>query len=95
MRCLVLVSKSAVFPVITTLFSARFQDLQCKKCLGVKELNMPTKCKCAGDFTVTVSVSGDVAHTLRTFRSIAQHFKMPLLAEVVQWSMEMGAIKDD
>ncbi len=65
------------------------QDLQCRKCRGVKELNMANICGCAGQFA-NVSRASDLKVTLRTFSSIAEHFKMPLLKEVVDWAVKMG-----
>ena len=68
------------------------QDLQCRKCGGVKELNMPLHCTCAGAFR-TMSNRGDLVQTVRTFVGIARHYDMKMLAEVVQWHAGMAGIK--
>ncbi|CAH1796227.1 unnamed protein product [Owenia fusiformis] len=65
------------------------QDLKCIKCNGVKDTNMATYCKCAGDFTTTQSLP-DVVQKLKIFRNIASHYNMPLLLETVEWILKMN-----
>ncbi|XP_026280416.1 DNA polymerase epsilon catalytic subunit 1 [Frankliniella occidentalis] len=65
------------------------QDLQCKKCLQIKMENMPEYCSCAGEFYTLLSKS-DLGLHLSTFRSIAEHFNMPLLVESVDWMLKMN-----
>ncbi|QQP49216.1 Uncharacterized protein FKW44_009786, partial [Caligus rogercresseyi] len=65
------------------------QDLKCLKCDGVKEANMAKYCSCAGNFD-TVSKSSDIKQLLLTFKGIAEHYKMPLLLELVEWTIEMN-----
>lgn len=65
------------------------QDLQCRKCLQIKMENMPDYCTCAGEYNTLISKS-DLGIHLRTFRSIAEHFGMPLLLETVDWTLQMN-----
>ena len=51
--------------------------------------NMPEYCSCAGDFNTLLSKSDFGIH-LRTFRSIGEHFRMPLLLEAVDWMFQMN-----
>ncbi len=69
---------------------------QCRKCRGIKELNMPITCSCAGQFR-TLTGCDDLSQLVKTFRGIALHYKMQLLLEVVQWTMTMNgwATEDD
>ncbi|XP_046997014.1 DNA polymerase epsilon catalytic subunit 1 [Schistocerca americana] len=62
------------------------QDLQCSKCHEIKMENMTRFCNCSGDFQSLIPVS-NIAEHLRTFQAVAKHFKMPLLLEVVQWTI--------
>ena len=68
------------------------QDLACVKCRGVKELNMSKYCTCAGTFRTQQS-RDDLAQLLKTFGGISKHYKMPLLAEVVGWTMRMNGME--
>ena len=63
------------------------QDLQCLKCKGIKMMNLTTHCSCAGKFK-TLQDGGEIRKLLRTFKSIAVHYNMPLLQEVVEWNMK-------
>ncbi|XP_059098833.1 DNA polymerase epsilon catalytic subunit A-like [Tigriopus californicus] len=65
------------------------QDLQCTKCKGIKDRNMPRYCKCAGIFK-TVQSFKDLEQLLRTFLGISRHYQMPLLQEVVEFKMTMN-----
>ena len=65
------------------------QDLQCLKCKGVKDLNLPIYCKCAGDFTNTIGVQ-QFAEKLRIFRNIARHYSMAVLEDTVEWFVQMN-----
>lgn len=69
--------------------AAILQDLQCRKCLQIKMENMPEYCSCAGEFNTLLS-KPDLGIHLRTFRSIAEHFNMPLLLETVDWTLQMN-----
>ncbi|XP_068086023.1 DNA polymerase epsilon catalytic subunit 1 [Anabrus simplex] len=64
------------------------QDLQCKKCLQIKMDNMSAYCSCFGEYQTLVSKKDLVMH-LKTFKTIASHFKMPLLLECVEWMLRM------
>merc|ERR1712029_225913 len=55
------------------------QDLTCQKCSQVKDANMAKYCTCAGKFKVLHS-KHNILQLLKTFSSIAKHFKMPLLS---------------
>ncbi|CAH3120153.1 unnamed protein product [Pocillopora meandrina] len=63
------------------------QDLKCVKCHGVNATNMSRYCKCAGNFSHTLSVD-DFYNKLKTFRNVARHYKLALLEETVNWIME-------
>ncbi|XP_074652055.1 DNA polymerase epsilon catalytic subunit A-like [Tubulanus polymorphus] len=65
------------------------QDLKCVKCNGIKEANMSSYCKCASDFTNTMDVK-TFAQIIKTFKSIAEHYKMELLYDVVNWILIMN-----
>ena len=67
------------------------QDLQCLKCKEIKMMNLASHCTCAGKFK-TLIVAKDLAKLLKTFKSIATHYGMPLLKEVVQWNIKMAAL---
>jgi hypothetical protein len=60
------------------------QDLQCLKCKGVKMANLATHCSCAGKFK-PLHDPKNLGKLLRTFKSIANHYGMPLLKEIVGW----------
>jgi DNA polymerase epsilon subunit 1 len=55
----------------------------------IKMENMAEYCSCAGDFQTLVS-RNDLAVYLKIFRGIAQHFKMPLLLETVEFNIQMN-----
>ncbi|XP_040567537.1 DNA polymerase epsilon catalytic subunit A [Lepeophtheirus salmonis] len=65
------------------------QDLKCIKCSGIKEANMTKYCLCAGAFE-TISRFHDLQQLLMTFKSIAEHYNMPMLEELVTWTLEMN-----
>jgi DNA polymerase epsilon subunit 1 len=50
---------------------------------------MTEYCSCAGEFQTLIS-RNDLAVHLKTFRGIAQHFKMPLLLETVEFNIQMN-----
>lgn len=54
--------------------------------LQVKRENLTNVCNCAGDFKLMVSKK-DMVSTLRTFRTISEYFKMPLLYETVSHNL--------
>lgn len=55
----------------------------------IKLENMTEFCSCAGNFQTLIS-RRDLAVYLKTFRGIAQHFKMPLLLETVEFNIQMN-----
>lgn len=63
------------------------QDLQCLKCKEIKMMNLTTHCGCAGKFK-TLNPAKELIKLLKTFDSIADHYGMPLLKEIVQWNMK-------
>ena len=67
------------------------QDLQCLKCKEIKMMNLASHCTCAGKFKTLIAAK-DLAKLLKTFKSIATHYGMPLLKEVVQWNIKMAAL---
>ena len=67
------------------------QDLQCLKCKEIKMMNLASHCTCAGKFKTLIDAK-DLAKLLKTFKSIATHYGMPLLKEVVQWNIKMAAL---
>jgi DNA polymerase epsilon subunit 1 len=61
------------------------QDRQCRKCKVVQRSEFETRCPvCAGHFTLRKPVAGFAA-VIDTFSGIADHFQLPLLAEVCAW----------
>lgn len=71
------------------LMSYTLQDLECVKCKGVKEANMPIYCKCAGDFALTFSAKS-FSEQICVFRNIAAHYKMAFLQETIDWLVLMS-----
>lgn len=65
------------------------QDLSCLKCNQVKATNMSKNCTCAGKFK-TLQSTKDLIQLLRTFASVAQHYKMTLLTEVIGTILKMN-----
>ena len=65
------------------------QDLTCLKCGQVKASNMAKHCTCAGKF-VTMQSTKELEQLLHTFASIASHYRMPLLLEVVEMTLRMN-----
>lgn len=59
------------------------QDLACSKCREVTMYNMARRCKCAGDFALTAPLAVTL-QLVETFRGIAEHYIMPILAEQVE-----------
>ena len=68
------------------------QDLQCLKCKEIKMMNLTSHCSCAGKFKTLIDAK-ELTKLLKTFKSIATHYGMPLLKEVVQWNIKMSAIQ--
>lgn len=58
-------------------------------CFQIKLDNMSEYCSCAGEYRTLVSKT-DLTMHLRMFRSIADHFKMPLLLDIVDWNLKMN-----
>ena len=48
-------------------------------------------CTCAGKFT-TIQLTKELVQLLRTFASVAQHYKMTLLTEVISTIFKMNNI---
>ncbi|TRY87471.1 hypothetical protein DNTS_035299 [Danionella cerebrum] len=71
------------------IMSYTLQDLECGKCKGVKEANMPLYCSCAGDFNLTFTTKS-FTEQLEVFRSIAAHYKMNFLLETIDWVLSMN-----
>lgn len=65
------------------------QDLKCVKCGGVKDNNMQSYCSCACNFENSMSRDNFLLH-MKTFHSIASHYKMRLLLETVDWVLKMN-----
>ncbi|KAK3514779.1 hypothetical protein QTP70_030670 [Hemibagrus guttatus] len=72
------------------LMSYTLQDLECAKCRGVKEANMPLYCSCAGDFKLTFSTKS-FTEQVDVFRSIAAHYNMNFLLETIDWILRMNS----
>jgi DNA polymerase epsilon subunit 1 len=51
--------------------------------------NMTEHCSCAGEFQTLISRDHLAVH-LKIFHGIAQHFKMPLLLETVEFNVKMN-----
>ena len=45
--------------------------------------------RCAGEFQTTTKLD-DIRQLLKTFQGIADHYKMPLLQEQVEWIFKMN-----
>ncbi|KAL6465246.1 hypothetical protein MHYP_G00253790 [Metynnis hypsauchen] len=71
------------------LMSYTLQDLECAKCQGVKEANMPLYCSCAGDFKLTFTTK-NFTEQVTVFRNIAAHYNMHFLLETIDWIMRMN-----
>ncbi|XP_023347648.1 DNA polymerase epsilon catalytic subunit A, partial [Eurytemora carolleeae] len=68
------------------------QDLTCDKCKEVTQYNMAKRCRnkfCAGNFETTISSAG-IGQILKTFQGVSEHYKMPLLQELVNWTFRMN-----
>ena len=63
------------------------QDLQCLKCKQVKMMNLATHCSCAGKFK-TMTSADEISRLLHTFKSIAAHYGMPILTEMVEFFLK-------
>lgn len=72
------------------LMSYTLQDLECSKCKGVKEANMPLYCSCAGDFNLTLTTKS-FTEQVEVFRNIAAHYNMNFLLETIDWVLSMNA----
>uniref|UniRef100_H2YP33 DNA polymerase epsilon catalytic subunit n=1 Tax=Ciona savignyi TaxID=51511 RepID=H2YP33_CIOSA len=66
------------------LLSYNLQDLVCRKCSAVNQLNMNKRCECAGDFELTAK-SGSIQQTLKVFRNIADLANLEYLAYTIDW----------
>uniref|UniRef100_A0AAR2LI01 DNA polymerase epsilon catalytic subunit n=1 Tax=Pygocentrus nattereri TaxID=42514 RepID=A0AAR2LI01_PYGNA len=71
------------------LMSYTLQDLECAKCQGVKEANMPVYCSCAGDFKLTFTTK-NLTEQVTVFRNIAAHYNMHFLLETIDWILRMN-----
>ncbi|XP_052412304.1 DNA polymerase epsilon catalytic subunit A [Carassius gibelio] len=72
------------------LMSYTLQDLECSKCKGVKEANMPLYCSCAGDFNLSFTTKS-FTEQVEVFRNIAAHYNMNFLLETIDWVLSMNA----
>lgn len=72
------------------LMSYTLQDLECAKCKGVKEANMPLYCSCAGDFNLSFTTKS-FSEQVEVFRNIAAHYNMSFLLETIDWVLSMNA----
>ncbi|GLG99117.1 DNA polymerase epsilon catalytic subunit [Gryllus bimaculatus] len=68
------------------------QDVQCKKCLQIKMENMSEYCKCTGEFQTLIKQQ-ELLNQLKTFKTIAESFKMPVLLEATDWALRMNSGK--
>ncbi|XP_071842243.1 DNA polymerase epsilon catalytic subunit A-like isoform X1 [Apostichopus japonicus] len=66
------------------------QDVVCSKCHQVKMPNMTRYCDCAGNFETTLSPKVFV-NKMKTFKNLAQHYKMVMLEDTVAWVLEMNS----
>ncbi|XP_076845905.1 DNA polymerase epsilon catalytic subunit A [Brachyhypopomus gauderio] len=83
------VEASLVEALRKKLMSYTLQDLDCSKCRGVKEANMPVYCSCAGDFQLTFTTKSFLEQ-VGIFQSIAAHYKMNFLLETINWILSMS-----
>ncbi|XP_050693132.1 DNA polymerase epsilon catalytic subunit A-like [Eriocheir sinensis] len=60
------------------------QDLQCERCLEVKQPNLTTHCPCGGYFK-NLEKHQEFGNKLEVFSKIATVFNMPQLKENVEW----------
>uniref|UniRef100_A0A4W4F1C0 DNA polymerase epsilon catalytic subunit n=1 Tax=Electrophorus electricus TaxID=8005 RepID=A0A4W4F1C0_ELEEL len=67
------------------LMTYTLQDLECGKCKGVKEANMPLYCSCAGDFKLSYTRQVRFLEQVGVFRNIAAHYNMNFLLETIDW----------
>ncbi|KAA0716868.1 DNA polymerase epsilon catalytic subunit A [Triplophysa tibetana] len=72
------------------LMSYALQDLECAKCKGVKEANMPLYCSCAGDFQLAFTTKS-FTEQVDVFRNIAAHYNMNFLLETIDWVLSMNS----
>uniref|UniRef100_A0AAY5EBJ6 DNA polymerase epsilon catalytic subunit n=1 Tax=Electrophorus electricus TaxID=8005 RepID=A0AAY5EBJ6_ELEEL len=70
------------------LMTYTLQDLECGKCKGVKEANMPLYCSCAGDFKLSYTRQSFLEQ-VGVFRNIAAHYNMNFLLETIDWILSM------
>ena len=78
------IEQQLISAVHRKLMSYTLQDLQCLKCKEVKMMNLATHCSCAGKFK-TMTDSSELYMLLKTFKSIAVHYGMPILTEMVDF----------
>ena len=65
------------------------QDVVCSKCQGVKETNMASYCRCAGEFVNTIQRE-TFREKIKTFQNIARYYKFGQLLEIVDWILQMN-----
>ncbi|XP_028400533.1 DNA polymerase epsilon catalytic subunit A-like [Dendronephthya gigantea] len=65
------------------------QDVACSKCLGVKDQNIASYCRCAGEFVNTIKRE-TFREKMKTFQNIARYYKFRQLQETVDWILQMN-----
>ncbi|XP_058812219.1 DNA polymerase epsilon catalytic subunit 1 [Topomyia yanbarensis] len=65
------------------LMSYTLQDLRCGRCKQIKRENLAKFCPCAGNFENLIS-AGDLRRLLKTFLTVAEDYRMPLLKETIE-----------
>ncbi|KAG0320031.1 DNA polymerase epsilon catalytic subunit [Dissophora globulifera] len=64
----------------------QMQDLRCVKCRRVKADHLGQWCECSGRFVTTLG-RADYLRKMRVFENIADFYGLPLLREVVAWTL--------
>ncbi|XP_055613279.1 DNA polymerase epsilon catalytic subunit 1 [Uranotaenia lowii] len=62
------------------------QDLRCGRCKQIKRENLAQFCNCAGSFENLISAA-DVRRLLGTFLTVANDYRMPLLKETIEHTL--------
>jgi DNA polymerase epsilon subunit 1 len=66
----------------------QLQDLKCKRCRLVKAENIRDHCECSGQYATELS-RADFIRRMRVFANIARFYRMDILKEIVEWSLNM------
>jgi len=86
-----LVETRLVEVVIRRNMSYQVQDVKCQKCGIVKACLMSEYCECSGDWANTQPAS-EFVKEVRTFLSIARHYKMEWLEETTNWIIQSSGV---